>query len=586
MKATLKNTAASLGRILRYARGNKIQYGAGLVLSSLDNVILNGMLGILLIVIFAGVEKKDASAFQSIAFVAGGGICLLALSIVVGGLFFRKAGVLSAARFRQDVMDHALSLPASWLDERHSGDVLSRMTADMQSTEQAFGWNIQFPLRSLLSGIGGAVMMFATDWRFALLATLLGFLSIWATTRFATPIRRISEKIQSSVGRIAECASDLLAAAPLLRLFNLGGWACERMGAASKEAYKSSMKRTGLQTGQDAVNTLSGWCMFIGLIVIGSAAVLSGLLPFSRMIGLVQFNGSMLMMFQTIGSAFTQLQASLAGANRVMELLDAEQEPAQAEAPRPADGAPAIVMKDVGFAYEAGREVLSGFTGTVRRGETVALVGGSGSGKSTALKLLMGFYPSQSGEISLFGRNLGHCRTALRSFAAYVPQSCYLFSGTVRDNIAAGRPGATDGDVQAAAAAAMAHDFIMELPQGYDTEVGERGTQLSGGQRQRISIARAVLKNAPILLLDEATASLDSQAEAHVQAALERLMAGRTVVVVAHRLSTVRNADRILVMEGGRIVEQGSHEELLARSQGRYASFYKAQFEGIASEIA
>lgn len=585
MKATLKETIKSLKRVFHYTHGNRLQFTVGLLMSSSDSMLFNGMFGLLLMVIFAAIEGNTAGAYGKIFLVFGTGMALLVVCCILGGWLFRTAGTRSIARLRQDVMDHALSLPSTWLDERHSGDVLSRMTADMQATEQTMGWNLQFPVKALISGIGGAVMMFVTDWRFALLAIAMGLLSIWVTTRFATPMKRISYVLQAGIGKISECASDLLGAGLLLRIFNLGGWASGRMDMASSEVYRAGMKRTRLQTGQDAVNSLSGWCMFIGLILIGSVAVIYGMTSLSRLMGVIQFNSGMFFMFQVIGGAFTQLQASLAGANRVYEMLDVKREPAAGEKLQPQPGAPAIELTDVCFSYEDGQDVLTGLTQSIRQGETVALVGGSGSGKSTALKLLLGFYPVQSGDISLFGHSMKNHWAALRNSVAYVPQTCYLFSGTVRENIATGRPGATDGEVEEAARAAMAHDFIMELPQGYDTQVGERGAQLSGGQRQRIAIARALLKDAPLLLLDEATASLDSQSEAQVQRALEGLMAGRTVVVVAHRLSTVRNANRILVLEGGRIVEQGSHEELLLEDS-RYATYFKAQFEGFEDMIA
>jgi ATP-binding cassette subfamily B protein len=307
-----------------------------------------------------------------------------------------------------------------------------------------------------------------------------------------------------------------------------------------------------------------------------------GLFDFSKLMGIVQFNNGLGFLFQTIGGSFSQLQGSLAGANRVFEMIDAQKEAPEGDAFEPVAGKPAIALREVQFSYEDGQEVLTSLTENVYPGEKVALVGGSGSGKSTALKLLLGFYGIRSGSVELFGNNVGEYPTALRRLVAYVPQTCYLFSGTVRDNIAAGRPGATKEEIEQAARAALAHDFILELPQGYDTEVGERGAQLSGGQRQRIAIARAVLKNAPILLLDEATASLDSQSEAHVQQALDSLMEGRTVVVVAHRLSTIRHADRILVLDGGSIVERGTHEELVSQDS-RYAAYCRLQFEGMAS---
>jgi ABC-type multidrug transport system fused ATPase/permease subunit len=239
-----------------------------------------------------------------------------------------------------------------------------------------------------------------------------------------------------------------------------------------------------------------------------------------------------------------------------------------------------LQFDSVDFAYNCDDLVLKGFTTEVDKGETSAVVGLSGSGKSTLFKLLLGFYKSAAGRICLFGRDIReYSLSELRGLIAYVPQESYLFSGTIRENISYGRLGASEEEIIDASKAAFAHDFIMELPEGYETQVGERGARLSGGQRQRIAIARALLKNAPVLLLDEATASLDSESEQQVQQALEVLMKGRTSIAVAHRLSTIRNAKNILVMDSGSVVEEGNHDFLLSLD-GAYARLYHIQRDG------
>ncbi len=323
----------------------------------------------------------------------------------------------------------------------------------------------------------------------------------------------------------------------------------------------------------------------LGFYIIGSIFRTRGEITVGTMLAGVRLSGGALWIFHGLGNFIRNIQESLAGADRIFEIMDAPKEELRGEdsAGKVDSGEKCaekriLVFQDVSFGYQDRNPVFSGLNFSVRKNEVVALVGSSGGGKSTLLKLLLGFYNADAGKILLYGRSLHHYSlTELRSCFAYVPQNTYLFDGTIGENISYGSPGASPERIEECARSANAHDFITGLSEGYDSVVGERGVHLSGGQRQRIAIARALLKDAPILLLDEATASLDSESEQEVQKALEVLMRDRTVIVVAHRLSTVRKADRILVMESGRIVEEGSHEELIERN-GRYAELYSLQF--------
>jgi len=326
---------------------------------------------------------------------------------------------------------------------------------------------------------------------------------------------------------------------------------------------------------------------FVGIIAIGGWMAVQGQLSWGALIATIQMASGITWMFFEMGSFVTRLQASLAGADRIFEILDMPLEQwgegkagATGHGPQKVQKGhvTAIEFCDVRFSYNRDNRVLNGFNLAIHQDQVVALVGSSGSGKSTLLKLLLGFYDTDGGEITVFGKSIReYTLEQLRRLIAYVPQDNYLFSGTIRENIAYGKEGASHQEIEEAAKGAFAHDFIMDLPAGYDTQVGERGAHLSGGQRQRIAIARAFLKNSPILLLDEATSSLDSESEQQVQKALERLMKGRTTLVVAHRLSTVQNADIILVLEDGSICEQGDHESLMTLG-GSYAKLYGMQF--------
>jgi ABC-type multidrug transport system fused ATPase/permease subunit len=313
---------------------------------------------------------------------------------------------------------------------------------------------------------------------------------------------------------------------------------------------------------------------------------------------IIHLYGNAGMLFSYMGHVLTSIQRALAGARRVFELLDWPVEqmegvsPGKPESPPPDREGALVAIRDLSFAYEGAFEgeekddqdrggdveVLRAIHLSAGRGQVVALVGPSGGGKSTLVKLLLGFYPVREGEIVVDGRRIETYPLArLRSMMAYVPQDAYLFDGTIEENIRYGKPDATRQEVVAAAQAAQAHAFILEQPDGYDTPVGERGARLSGGQRQRIAISRALIKDAPILLLDEATSALDSESEQQVQDALQVLMRGRTTIAIAHRLSTVENADTIYVIDGGRVVEAGKHDALIGRG-GLYGRLHELQF--------
>lgn len=500
---------------------------------------------------------------------------------------------------RKDLFDHIQRLPLKYIENQHSGDLISRLTNDVQTAENAYGWQLVMILMALISGIGSTIMIFHLSWKLAIIAVLLGGANVLINTLFVKPLQRISDEAQKALSSSTQKLTDMLAGSQVIRIFNLVHKMAEQYRKENIGIRVWSMKRVVLNSYLNSITNFVSFMSFVGMIMIGGIMVANKEITFGVLIAVVQFMNGIVFMFRSVGSFITQLQGSLAGAERIFEILDLPTENPeifiggtetvvqeyrnQLDVQREKN--PAIVFQDVNFSYEPETTILHEFNSSVYKDQVIAVVGLSGSGKSTLFKLLLRFYAPDSGNIQIFGKHLSAYRLEeLRKMISYVPQDNYLFSGTIEENIGYGLPDSSQEKIIDAARAAYAHDFIMEMPDGYQTQVGERGTHLSGGQRQRIAIARALLKNAPILLLDEATSSLDSESEQQVQQALEVLMKGRTTMVVAHRLSTIQHADRILVLDSGKIVEEGNHEALL-HLDNRYARLYNLQFKDIVPQV-
>jgi ATP-binding cassette subfamily B protein len=399
----------------------------------------------------------------------------------------------------------------------------------------------------------------------------------------------VGQAVQARLGTVSERMTDLLAGFQVVRTFDLGGWILARFSQANEQVLESSLQRVRLESTLAAGNNISD--LFATLpMIFGAYLVMTGNTTFGVYLMLVQLSNQINGLVYQVGGVISRVQSALAASDRILALLDSPVEPEQLAATpliRTAVQLPSIstnensriAFNQVSFAYNGDENILNALSFHVSPGQFVAFAGPSGGGKSTIFKLLLGCYAAKQGAILVSGKPLWDYKLSeLRDLIAYVPQDAYLFSGSILDNIRYGKPGASQAEVEAAARAAFAHDFVMEFPAGYQTIVGERGARLSGGQRQRIAIARALLKDAPILLLDEATSALDSESEQIVQKALEVLMKGRTTLVIAHRFSTIVQADCIYVVDGGRVVEEGRHAELIER-QGVYAGLYEIQFK-------
>ncbi|AZR73710.1 hypothetical protein BBF96_10135 [Anoxybacter fermentans] len=486
----------------------------------------------------------------------------------------------TTGNIRKAVFQHLQSLAVEYFKKGHSGNLISRLTNDIAETEKAYSKIFMDFVIQIVTGIGTAFYMFVLEWRLAIISIMSGFLTLIVNIWFARSLKRISDKVQQCLSNLTEKLSDLLNGIHVIRNFNLHKIILTKYNSATESVYEASYERVNKKAILSVLNSIVGIISFIGLVTMGSYLSIKGYISIGIVVAVVQLQNGINQLVKFLGSFNSQLQSSLAAAERLFEILDTEAEPINYSFRIFKNESDYIIsFNNVTFGYDQNIKVLDHLNFSVPEGKIIALVGPSGGGKSTVFKLILGFYQPQKGDIILAGKFIEKLTLdEIRSKIAYVPQDAYLFSGTISENIGYGKNGATMEEIIEAAKIANAHDFITRLEKGYDTLVGERGTYLSGGQRQRIAIARAVLKNAPILLLDEATSALDTESEYLVQEALSRLMIGRTTLVIAHRLSTVQNADKILVLKDGKIVEEGTHEELLQVNGGVYRKLYYQQF--------
>lgn len=561
------------------------RYLAGLfsrvLLTTTERLVIAYLLKLLVDAITVGSKAQYRSTLISwIAFYVG-------FTVVAPFILYlwRSSVFEGTANIREAVFRHIQRLPLGYHEIHHSGDALSILSNDVSVAEKAYQEDLYVMVEASFQGLSAAILMMALNWELALLIIASGLVPLLVNTLFAGPLRMVGQDIQGRLGTLSERMTDLLAGFQVIRTFNLGEWILARFSKANDDVLESSLRRVQLEAALAAGNDFAGVFVFLPMAV-GAYLVLVGRTTFGTYMALIQLSNQINYFVYSLSGVISRVQAALAASDRIFDLLDSPLEPEQ-YATQPGATLPAISsgqdrlidFQNVTFAYNGGENILISISFGVPQGQFVAFAGPSGGGKSTLFKLLLGCYPVKDGTIFVSGKPIHDYKLAgLRDRIAYVPQDAYLFSGTILDNIRYGKPDASAEEIQAAARAAFAHDFVMEFPEGYQTIVGERGARLSGGQRQRIAIARALLKNAPILLLDEATSALDSESEQIVQRALEVLMKGRTTLVIAHRFSTIVNADTIYVIDGGQVVEQGKHSDLMRR-QGVYANLYEMQFK-------
>lgn len=569
-------------RLIKYMKKYKLLY-AGLIATMLAGITLDLSVAWFLSQITNAAVKFDVDRWPLL--VAIGIAIMLGCSLIS---FFdtylkQKASVKVRNDIRLDTMDHALRLHQAFSDRIHTGDLLARFTSDNQAVGEAAGNVIMGLIRNPLLATCAFIYLLNIHWPLALITICVGPAMILTGKMFGESMRRKGVRLQETMGRGTSYLQDVLGSGVLYKIFGLEKKISKQYRQFSTEIAEIEQSQGKTQGAAAAMSQGIALVTFMTAILLAGYFVAKGSLEVGAMLAFIQLMNYLVNPFALLPALWSSMQQALAGAERIFQVIDAPKEYAELPAASRAKTAfSELVVSSVGFSYKEGAEEVPalrhiGFR--VCAGQTVAVVGGSGGGKSTLFKLLLGLYPPGSGSIRIDGKALGDIGPReYRDYFSLVPQESILFTGTIRDNILDGNPDASEEQIIAAAKQANAYDFIMKLPEGFATEIGERGSRLSGGQKQRIAIARAILRDAPILLLDEATAALDNESERLVQDALSKLMIGKTTLVIAHRLSTVQHADLILVMENGEIVENGTHRSLLAAG-GRYQELYQAQMK-------
>jgi len=550
-----------------------------LLLSSGSNLAFPAFLGDLV-----DAAQNDAARINPIALTLGG--LLLAQAVFSFGriVFFERVAQRALAALRQAMYGHLIDLPLPFFHQRRVGELTSRLQSDIGVLQETFTSTLAEFIRQIVVITGGIALLTYTSWKLtAFMLAILPVVILLAVV-FGGRIRKYSKQVQDASADSNTVVEESLSAIATVKAYTNEDRERSRYKESTLHVARLAITG-GILRGAFASFLILG--LFGALVAVvwkGTSLIATGELAAGQLFSFVIYSGFIGGSIGGMADVYARLQKAVGATEALLDMLDeAIEESSEAvptTLPDPLPGTPAVSFQEVDFAYPSRPDVpvLQGFSLDIDPGMQVALVGPSGAGKTTVVQLLLRFHEAAEGSLAFYGHpSTSLAKKAWRAQTAWVPQDVILFGHSIRENIAYGRPDASDADIQQAAKEANAWEFIQRFPDGMDTQIGERGVQLSGGQRQRIAIARAVLRDPQILLLDEATSSLDAESEGLVQEALQRLMQGRTSLVIAHRLSTVRTADRIAFLDGGRVVEFGTHTELMTLADGKYRHFVDQQ---------
>ena len=539
--------------------------------------------------IFNGLVSK-LSGGSGIDFGKIAGILLTLLALYgLSALFsliqgFTMTGVAQKLTYkmRNDLAKKINKLPMHYFDKKTKGEVLSIITNDIDTLSQNLNQSITQIITSICTLIGVLIMMFSISWEMTLVSLLILPVTVFIVKNVVGKSQKYFKKQQDYLGHVNGQVEEIYGGHTIVKAFNGENEAIKEFSKANKELYQSAWKSQFLSGLIFPIMNFIGNIGYVAVAILGGYLAIQGKITVGNIQSFIQYNKQFTQPINQIAQVSSMLQAMVAAAERVFEFLEEPEEVEDVENPKSTEGLKGNITFDhVKFGYDEDRIIINDFSAKVEDGQKIAIVGPTGAGKTTMVKLLMRFYDVNSGAILLDGINIKDFkREDLRKMFGMVLQDTWLFGGTIKDNIRYSKPDATDAEVIEAAKAAHVHHFIKTLPSSYDMVLNEESSNVSAGQKQLLTIARVILADPKILILDEATSSIDTRTEIQIQAAMDNLMKGRTSFIIAHRLSTIKNADLILVMNHGDIVEQGTHEELLAKG-GFYADLYNSQFEEV-----